>query len=162
MSGRILSLKFVATAVVTVGLLILGGLNIQQKRLWVVPEDGCSWIQTAAGVQARVVAEGGPADRAGIREGDILTAINGRPVVSDQDVTEMIYELGIWKTPTYTLRRGGVEIKSTPVVITPLNQRFVRQRLFLEIIGIYYFLVGGFVLIKRFRAPHAASDLLIG
>src|SRR6185436_18809298 len=135
MSGKLLSLKFVATAVVTVGLLVLGGLNIQQKRLWVVPEDGCSWIQTAQGVEARIVTDGGPAARAGAHVGDILTKIDDRKIGSDQDVTKILYELGVWKTPIYTLKRNGVEFKTTRVVITPLNQQFVRQRLFLEIIG---------------------------
>ncbi len=155
MSGRVFSLKFVAIAVMTVGLLILGGFNIQQKRIWVAPEDGCFWIQTADGVQARVVSEGGPGYRAGVRQGDILTMINDEPIANDQDVTRILYELGVYKTPTYTLRRNGVEFPTTPVAITPLNQRLVRQRIFLEIIGIYYLLVGGFVLIKRFRARHA-------
>jgi two-component system, NtrC family, sensor kinase len=154
MSERVFSLKFVATALFTVGLLILGGLNIQQKRLVVAPEDGCFWIQTPQGVQARFVSVGGPGFRAGVQEGDILKKINNRIIATDQDVTEILYELGVYKTPTYTLQRAGVEFKSTPVAITPLNQGFVRQRLLLEIIGIYYFLVGGFVLIKRFRAPH--------
>lgn len=155
MSGRLFSLKFVATAVVTVGLLILGGLNIQQKRLVVVPEDGCFWIQTAQGVQARFVSEEGPGFRAGVREGDFLVKINDLPIATDQnDVTKILYELGVYAKPTYTLRRNGAEFPSTPVALTPLSQQFFRQRLFLEIIGIYYFLVGAFVLVKRLRAPH--------
>ena len=155
MGGRFLSLKFVATVVVTAGLLVLGYLNIEQKRVWVVPEDGCSWIQTLEGVQVRAAVREGGCYRAGVRVGDILKAINEQRVLSDQDVTQILYETKVWNSPTYTLQRDGREFKSTPVVITPLNQRLVLQRLFLEIIGIYYVLVGGLVLIKRRRAPHA-------
>src|SRR5688572_22896067 len=103
MSGRLVSLKFVATAVVTVGLLILGGFNIEQKRLVVAPEDGCVWVQTPEGLQARFVSEGGPGHRAGVQEGDILTKINNRSIASSQEVTKILYELGVYNTPTYTL-----------------------------------------------------------
>jgi len=154
MAGGFLSPKFAATVVLSIGLLVLGGLNIQQKRIWVAPEDGCFWIQTPAGVEARVVTKDGPGDRAGVQEGDILKAINGRSVASDRAVTEILYELGVYATATYKLQRNGVIFESTQVVIGPPPQRQIQQRLILEIIGIYYFLVGAFVLMKRFRAPH--------
>ena len=65
MGKSILSLKFVATALLTLGLLTVGGLNILQKRIYGIPYDGCSWIQTDAGVQARAVVSGGPCEVAG-------------------------------------------------------------------------------------------------
>jgi two-component system, NtrC family, sensor kinase len=154
MGESFLSLRFVAVTLLSVSLLILGGLNIQQKRIYKTPEDGCSWIQTPAGVQARVVAEDGPCERAGVREGDQLRAIDGRPITNVLDVTRTLYGLGIYASAKYTLERNGAVFDSTAVTITSQSQRLLRQRLFLEIIGIYFFVVGAFVLIKRFRAPH--------
>ncbi len=78
MGKSFLSLRFVATALLTLGLLTVGGFNILQKRIYVIPEDGCSWIQTEAGVQARAVVSGGPCEAAGVKEGDFLREINGQ------------------------------------------------------------------------------------
>ena len=104
MGKSFLSLRLIGTALLTAGLLFVGALNIQQKRLYVIPDDGCSWIQTATGVvQARVVAEDGPCERAGVQEGDILRAINNELVTSDQDVTRALYELRVYSRAKYTL-----------------------------------------------------------
>src|SRR5262245_47609598 len=113
MGRRLFSFKLVATALLTVGILILGGINVQQKRIWVAPDDGCSWVQNAGDIQARFVVEDGPADRAGILPGDILKAINGRPVQSDRHVTQLLYEVGVWSKATYTIERNGTTFEST-------------------------------------------------
>ncbi len=154
MGRRIFSFRTIATVLLTVGILVLGGLNAQQKRKYVAPDDGCSWIQGSQGIQARLVVSDGPADKAGIQRGDILTAINGRPIRSDRHVTQILYELGIWSKATYTVQRSGTVFETT-VVVAPPPERLMRQRLYLEIIGMLYFLVGIFVLTKRSRAPHA-------
>src|SRR5437879_12421062 len=80
MPRKIWSVKYVATVLLTVAILILGGLNAQQKRRYVPPDDGAAWIQSAQGVQARLVVPDGPADKAGIRRGDFLKAINGQEI----------------------------------------------------------------------------------
>jgi PAS domain S-box-containing protein len=130
-------------------------LNIREKRIYVSSEDGCTWVQTASGVQARVVTQEGPCDRAGIREGDFLVAINDRPIENESDVPTMLYALGPYSNPTYTLVRNGIESFSTPIYIESNSPRLVRQRLYLEIIGIYFLAAGAVVLIKRFRSAHA-------
>jgi PAS domain S-box-containing protein len=147
------SLRFTAIALLTTGLLVIGAFNVWQKRLYFIPVDGCSWIQTETGVQARAVTAGGPCERAGVEVGDFLKEINGEPVANDQDVTRILYELRPHATAKYKLRRNGLLFDSTAVVIAP-DTRYARQRLYLEIIGIYSFIVGAFVLIKRFRVAH--------
>jgi len=128
---------------------------VAQKRKWLAPDDGCSWIQNSQGlVQAQVVAEDGPAEHAGIQAGDILLEINGSEIKSDRDVTRALYKIGIWNQATYSINRANTRIDSTLVIAGPPN-RLKRQRLFLEIIGLCYFLVGVLVLIPRFRTPQA-------
>jgi len=105
-------------------------------------------------VQAQLVLQDGPADRAGIQPGDTLLAINGHPVQTDRQVTEILYDIGPWNPATYTINRAGSEFKSTMIVAGP-SLHLKRQRLFLEIIGLFYFLVGILVLIRRYRAPQA-------
>src|SRR5262245_56328089 len=152
MGERFLSLRFVATALLTLGLLIVGGFNIDQKRSYVIPDDGCVWIQTARGVQAQVVLPESPCDRAGVHEGDFLQWIDNKKIETDADVTRALYGVGVYSTAKYDLERNGERFEAL-VPIYPPGQRLVRRRLYLEIIGIYSLLVGALVLIKRFGAP---------
>ena len=104
-------------------------------------------------MQAQVVVRDGPAELAGIQAGDILLEINGVGVKSDSDVTRILYRFG-QSQAIYTLSRANTVIQKT-LNITGTPPRLKRQRLFLEIIGLFYLLAGVFVLIRRFRAPLA-------
>src|SRR5215470_11343356 len=127
MGRKIFSFRHVATIFLTLAILILGGLNAQQKRRYVPPDDGCTWTAVSDTVQARQVVIDGPSDKAGIERGDILKAINGRPIQNDRDVTKVLYELGVWSKATYTLDRAGT-IFETTVIVTPPPSRVLRQQ----------------------------------
>src|ERR1051325_7977002 len=103
MGRKLFTFKYVATLLLTLAILVLGGLNAQQKRRYIPPDDGAAWIQGPGGIEARVVVPGGPADKAGIERGDILKAINGQAVKTDRQVTQILYELGPWHRGTYTI-----------------------------------------------------------
>jgi PAS domain S-box-containing protein len=153
MGREIFSFKYVATVLLTITVLLLGGLNIQQKRRYTPPDDGVLWVQGPAGVRAEIVVDDGPANKAGIQRGDILKAINGEPVRDDRQVTRVLYDLGSWQRATYTIVRSEREVPTT--VVLGAEQPFLRHEKYLELIGLVYFLVGIFVLLKRSRAPHA-------
>src|SRR5207244_4903957 len=140
MTRKIFSLKYVATVLLTLAILILGGLNAQQKRRYIPPDDGASWIEGQHGIQARLVVADGPADKAGIRRGDVLKAINGHDIRNDRHVTQVLYELGVWSRATYTLDRDGKEFDTT-LVVSPSPEQFLRHQQHLETIGLIYFLV---------------------
>src|SRR5436853_6052645 len=127
MPRKIWSVKYVATVLLTVAVLILGGLNAQQKRRYIPPDDGASWIQGPAGIQARLVVPGGPADKAGIQQGDTLKAIDDETVKSDRHVTQILYQLGQWSKATYRLVRNEKEIETT-VVVAPAPEQFLRHQ----------------------------------
>src|SRR5215471_20760063 len=154
MGRKIFSFKYVATVLLTIAVLILGALNVQQKRRYMPPDDGVSWIQGPEGIQARLIVTDGPAEKAGIQRGDILKAINGEAVRNDRHVTQILYELGIWSRATYTIVRNEKEIETT-LIIGPSPPQYLRHQEYLEVIGLLFFLVGVFVLLKRSRAPHA-------
>src|SRR5262245_29978903 len=154
MASRILTFKHVATVLLTVAVLVLGVLNAEQKRVYIPTDDGVSWIQGAAGIQARFVTPNGPADKAGIRPGDILKAINGQTVQSDRHVTKLLYGLGAYVKATYTIVRSGREIDAT-LITDRIPDELLRHQEYLEIIGLLYLIVGIFVVSKRSRAPHA-------
>ncbi len=155
MTRKYFSFRHVAITLLTVLVLVLGGLNVDQKRKFVAPDDGVSWIQGSSGVQATFVLRDGPADRAGIRRGDVLRAINSETITDDRHVTKILYKVGLWGKATYTLIRSGSEPFDISFVVEEPSTRIRQQRLYLEIIGLLYFLVGLFVLLKRSRAPLA-------
>jgi len=153
MARKIFSFRYVPTVLLTVVVLVLGGLNVQQKRLYSPPDDGASWVQGPDGVEAQMIVRGGPADKAGIQVGDKLEAIDGQAMLNDRRVTQILYELGSWRRADYRLVRNEQEILTTVVLEVP--PQFLRHQKYLEVIGLIYFLVGVFVLLKRSGAPHA-------
>ena len=152
---RILSFRLIATVILSLGMIILGGLNVQQKRSWVAPDDGISWMETRPGeVEATLVLGNGPGGRGGIETGDVLVAIDEIEIENDRHVTQVLYDLGEWARATYHLERNGASFEAT-VVVSPRPERFQSQFTYLEIIGVLYLLVGLFVVTKRWRASHA-------
>jgi two-component system NtrC family sensor kinase len=149
------SFRLIATVILSLGMIILGGLNVQQKRLWVPPVDGVAWVDNAAGqVEARVVEPDGPGRRAGLEAGDVLLGINESPIERDLQVTQVLYDLGVWAQATYHVLRDGSEIETT-VVVSPRSERVQNRLTYLEIVGILYLLIGLVVITRRWRAPHA-------
>jgi two-component system, NtrC family, sensor kinase len=160
MGRKILSFRYAALVILTVGILVLGGLSVDQQGRYVPPDDGCSWVETSQGVEASYVLPGGPAANALIQQGDLLKAINGEPIRDERHVTQILYDLGLWARARYTIvRNGSVPFDVTLIVVEPI--RLKQQRLYLDLIGLLYFLVGIFVLIKRSRAPLALHFYLV-
>src|SRR5207249_4432205 len=79
---------------------------------------------------------------------------------NDRHVTRVLYELGVWSRATYTLNRDGKEFDTT-VVVGPPAEQVLRHQKDLQIIGLLYFIVGCFVLLKRSLAPHALHFYLV-
>src|SRR3990172_612255 len=102
-------------ALATLAALICGVLNFAERARYVRPEDGIDWEETPEGVQASIVWQDTPADRAGIRPGDILLSIDGRPIRSPFDVTRQLFRAQPGTQLTYELRRRS---HSTPVSTT--------------------------------------------
>ena len=147
------SFKTIIIVLVTATLTVLGVINGIQKAKYVTPEDGCGWISSSRGVEAYVVEENGPGEKAGIQKGDILEAINQRPVRRERDVTQQLYTLGVWAKANYTIQRAGIPIE-VPLIIAPqdTNLRFKR---FLEVVGFLYLFIGVFIFLRRWQARGA-------
>jgi PDZ domain len=69
--------RSVAALAVVVVLVSLGVANIAMRLRWHEVEDGVLWVRRSEGVTASQVAAGSAGDRAGIRAGDVLVAVNG-------------------------------------------------------------------------------------
>jgi len=60
-----------------------------------------------AGVFIAGVLRGGPADRAGVRPGDVLLALNGKAFNAPSDLLNGVAALKPGQTATFALRRGS-------------------------------------------------------
>ncbi len=78
----------IVLALVTVAAVIFGIINFQQRLLFEVPDDGVSWLENAQGITALYVAPNSSAERAGIKPGDQLLAINDVSVHRAVEVTK--------------------------------------------------------------------------
>lgn len=86
------------------------------------PTPGAS---VPAGAVIRSVQPDGPAARAGLRQGDVIIAIEGRPMANPAAVVSAIEKRGVGETLTVTIRRGDAskKVSLTPVDINQLQQR---------------------------------------
>jgi S1-C subfamily serine protease len=59
------------------------------------------------GAEVEVVNRGGAAQKAGIREGDVITAIDGKPVSSSEELIVLVGSHQVGDTVTLAIDRGG-------------------------------------------------------
>ena len=74
---------------VVLGFCALG--NLDRRAEYRPPYDGVVWADAEEGVQAAQVDPDGPADRAGVAEGDLLLSINDRTVTHSA-----VYGSAVW------------------------------------------------------------------
>jgi PAS domain S-box-containing protein len=135
-----------------VGLLCLGAANIAALATWREVEDGVLWRQQAEGIVAAEIAPGAPAAAVGLRRGDVLLAIDDRPVQDVADVVAMLHASERNQTLRYTTLRLGtrevIDVRLAPVPTGPGALYFG-----LAAVGIFTLLVGGAVRLRRPRDP---------
>jgi serine protease Do/serine protease DegQ len=73
-------------------------------------------LPNAVGALVSQVVEGSPAERAGIRTGDVITAVNGQPVKSNSELRNTIGLLRVGDKVDIGLMRDGKPIRVTAVI----------------------------------------------
>src|SRR5215208_1616646 len=141
--GRlVVALTFVVT------LLGLGAANVALRASWNEVEDGVLWVTGPQGVTAAEVAEGTPAYRAGVRQGDLLLAIDGTPVEGPADVLHALHQGESGTRLAYTVLRLGsrevVEIRLAPI---PRGSNVLYY--ILATVGMFTLVVGAAVRLRR-------------
>jgi serine protease Do len=76
---------------------------------WERPWLGISMNLTTDGVVVQEIIGNAPADKAGVLEGDILTAINGQAVHEPRDIQRAVLKVRIGDTVDVKVRRLGTE-----------------------------------------------------
>jgi two-component system, NtrC family, sensor kinase len=125
----------------------IANMVLQARRHGV--EDGVFWTNRGEGVVAGAVAPDSAADRAGIRVGDVLLAVDGTPVESRADVLAYGRDQNAGTPLAYTLARLGTrQVLTVPLqpVPTTSSMYFV-----LACVGLFTLLVGASVRLRRPR-----------
>jgi two-component system, NtrC family, sensor kinase len=141
---------------VVVALLCLAAANIYVRATWSEPEDGVLWTATAEGVVvAKEVAADSPGARAQLRAGDVLEAIDGKPVEAPADVTTVLHRAATGDALKYTILRTSTPEMLT-VTVAPIPSGARGLYYVLASVGIFSLIVGAGV---RFRRPDNQATL---
>ena len=149
-------LTAVLLAVFTVAAVVFAGLNLSKENAFQLPTDGIWWVETHGGLEAQRVLPDSPGQRAGIKPGDILVAIDDSPTTRLASQVRASFRTGIYGKATYALMRP---IPGTPAdrvrletqVILEPTDRSTQQSV--RLIALVYLGIGLYVLFRRWTAP---------
>ena len=133
---------------VTLGLLALGLANVVSRATSAEVEDGVLWVERAVGVVAAEVATPSAASRAEVHAGDVLIAIDNRPIESRADVLAMQHASRPGDRHTYTLLHLGTR-EMVNVSLAPMPSGAGLFYYVLAAVGIFTLLVGAAVRARR-------------
>jgi PAS domain S-box-containing protein len=148
-------IRSLASATLVATLLGLGLANIALRATWNEVEDGILWVAGPNGVSAAEVAPGGPGDDAGVRSGDILLAIESRPVEKPADIVSILHTSQNGERLAYTILR--LQSRETrAITLAPLSRGNTPLYYVLAAVGIFTLIVGAAV---RYRRPGDEATL---
>ncbi len=114
---------------------------------------------SSGGVQVTAVDPGSPAERAGVRRGDAVEAVNGAAPADAEEFRFRVRDLAIGATARLELRRGGarLEARIQAVELSPTRaEQLVQRRVGLSLQEEPA--TGGAVLVVRAVARGSAAD----
>jgi len=135
----------------TVAACVFAWINFQKEHEFQIPSDGVWWVERGGCLVADRVEPNGPGDKAGIREGDQLSTVNGREVKAASGLQRQIYGIGVWSKATYSVVRRSVAVDSV-VILVPADRSLSD---WLRLIALIYLGIGIYVLLRRWTAPSA-------
>ena len=133
----------------TVAAATLAWINFQKEREFAIPSDGIWWVEQRGQLTAERVEASGPGDKAGIKVGDRLTAIDQQEISDTAGLTRQLYRRGPWTKASYSLVRNSIAVES--VVIPVPAERSLNN--WLRLIAVIYLAIGLYVLMRRWTAP---------
>jgi PAS domain S-box-containing protein len=148
-------LRLAAQAAVVAALLALAAANIAVRSSWTEMEDGVFWALDGDQVVARAIAADSPGARAGLKAGDVLLAINGRPIDAVDQVTGTLHASRRADALRYTLLRLQSQEMIT-VAVSDIPSGSLPLYYALTAVGIFTLLVGASV---RLRKPDNQATL---
>ncbi|HSH06566.1 MAG TPA: Do family serine endopeptidase [Burkholderiales bacterium] len=108
--ARVVLEQIVKTGIVTRGWI---GVEIREITPELVEAAG---LGTAQGAFVHGVLRGGPADQAGVKPGDVLVAVEGKPITTPNELLNQIAALAPGTQARLTLRRKGDSIDAAVTI----------------------------------------------
>ncbi len=154
-SGHQTRLLAVILAVFTLAAFGLAIANLMQESTYDPATDGARWIETKGGLRAYIVPHDTPAERAGIRAGDVVTAIDGVATPQVAAAEREIDRSGVWSRATYSLLRktsdfGQPAALEIGVILEPADRT---DNQVMRLIALVYLAIGLYILFRRWTAP---------
>lgn len=144
--------KFVAAALLTCALAVVGMLNLRDRATLAVPSDGVYWVESESGLKAMEVAPDGAGNRAGIQAEDLLLSIDGQPLTDLGFYSEILYASAPGTLLTYTIAgSSGVRTVRIPLGSEAL---FTAKDGLKTFLGLLYLGIGVYVLWRGSRKSH--------
>ena len=149
--ARDLQTRFFAVilALLSVAAVVFAWINFQKEIEFSAPSDGVWWVEDGSHLRAARVDIDGPGQKAGIKLGDRLVAVDGRDVTNVGSLERQLYRAGIWSKANYSLVRQGVNLEA-PLILAPADRSLFGG---LRLIALVYLGIGIYVLLRRWTAP---------
>jgi len=149
-SGSQTRLLAILLAIVTLAAFGLAIANLMQESTQSSPTDGARLTESAGGLRAYIVPKDSPGYRAGIRAGDLITAINGTPTTQLATAEREMERTGVWSKAMYSVQRNMATGLQIGVILEPADRT---DGLVLRLIALVYLAIGLYVLFRRWTAP---------
>ena len=151
-------------ALATATLFVLAALNLSEEHKFPQPDDGVWWREAPNGLRAERVLRDMPGQVAGIRQGDLLTAVATCASCKEQPVTRLstkeqaLYRVGSYGQVYYSITRDGIPLdQQVKLIPVPLDRSLAMG---LRVIGLIYLIIGFYVLFRRWGAPRSTHFYL--
>ncbi|MBI4429236.1 MAG: PDZ domain-containing protein [Ignavibacteriales bacterium] len=146
MSAR--SIRGVYTLLMLVVLAVVMVNFVDVMFLKTIGNDQCAW-RPIDGSGSRLlvtdVVPGGVSDKAGVKNGDILLAVNGTPFKTSQEAQQRINAVTPGNYATYVIQRGDQTFETKVEILRVVNMPYLSQFL----LGFGFLMVGYVVVMSR-------------
>jgi len=142
----------VLLALFTGAAMVCAGFNLVQESRYQSPTDGVWWVEASGGLEAQRVPANSPGEKAGVKPGDLLVAVNDLPTPRAAILAREMWRTGANLTIHYTLDRHGFRLADVPVILD-VQDRSIHQGF--RFIALVYLGIGLYVLLRRWTAPHS-------
>jgi PAS domain S-box-containing protein len=141
---------FLLIALLSVAAVVFAAINFQKDREFSTPYDGIWWVESGGHLEAQRVDLNGPGEKAGVKKGDLLVAVDGHDVKDVAGLERQLYRIGVWSKATYSLSRQGIPLEISNLVPVPADRTLYNA---LRLIALVYLSIGVYVLLRRWTAP---------
>ncbi len=134
----------------SVAALVLGALNLMDAVMSPAVEPGLRLAEGGPGGRVAAVEPGGAGERAGLRPGDRLLSLGGRPLSSALEAGERLWQIDPRSPARLTLERAGERLE---VDYAPSHSALdLHPRLYLWVVGLAFLVSGTLLILQRRRA----------